>query len=90
MSLTTVVYRKMFDTALQYFTGERYYKAERARTFFKTAQFLELMGDSVDASKAMREAERLYYQIRPECHYRVSPKALGLEEFDDIVMIMSR
>lgn len=81
--------RKMFDTALLYFADERYYKGERARALFKKAQFLGLMDDKVGASEAMREAERLYYEIRPERITRHSKK-LQLEHFDEIVMIMSR
>lgn len=79
----------MFDTALRYFVGDKYYKAERARTLFKKGQVLMLMEDPVNASAAAREAERLFYEIRPN-HPGDRFKALELKDFDSIVMIMSR
>ncbi|CAG8961984.1 hypothetical protein HYFRA_00014029 [Hymenoscyphus fraxineus] len=36
---------QLFDTALKYFVGDKYYKAERARTLFKKSQFLASMDD---------------------------------------------
>jgi hypothetical protein len=48
-----------------------------------------LMDDTVNASAAKLEAERLFYEIRPH-HSGDRSKALELTDFGDIVMIMSR
>jgi hypothetical protein len=82
--------RHMLNTALMYFTGEKYYKAERARTFFKKAQFLEGMDDTGgEAAAAMREAQRLYAEVCTAMGQQCA-KEPSLENFDEIVMIMSR
>jgi hypothetical protein len=75
-----IVDRQMFDTALKYFVGDKYYKAERARTLFKKGQFLMLMDDTVNASATRQDAERLFYEIRPH-HSGDRSKALGLTDF---------
>jgi len=81
----------MFDAALVYFSGERYGKAERARTFFKKSEFLARMGDDDEAAEAAAEAEEWYYAARPEeVKRRGTTGPLALEDFDAIVMIMSR
>jgi hypothetical protein len=79
----------MFKIALQYTPGTKYYKTERARTLFKQAEFLDLVGDETGAAEARREAEILFFQIRPE-EDQEERRALRLEDFDSIVMIMSR
>jgi len=79
----------MFTTALQYFTGAKYYKAERARTLFKQSEFLSSIGDLDGAAKARSEAEDLYFEICPE-QFWGDDATLTAEDFDDIVMIMSR
>lgn len=80
---------KMFDTALQYLTGEKYYKAERARTFFKQCEFFESIGKVDEAVEARRQAERLGYEACGE-RARVQSQPLTLADFDGIVTIMSR
>jgi hypothetical protein len=80
----------MFKAALQYTPGVKYYKAERARALFKQAEFLELVGDDVSAEEARREAETLFYKIRPKEGQEEDQGRLTLEDFGGIVMIMSR
>ncbi|KAK0649807.1 heterokaryon incompatibility protein-domain-containing protein [Cercophora newfieldiana] len=79
--------REMFNTALQYFPGVKYHKAERARTLFKQGEFLSSAGDLAGAGEARREAEAIFFEIRPE---QGRDEPLVLDDFDDIVMIMSR
>ncbi|KAK0631326.1 hypothetical protein B0T14DRAFT_549185 [Immersiella caudata] len=80
---------QMLKTALQYTPGVKYYKAERARTLFKQAEFLELVEGKTAAAKARKEAETLFFQICLE-EDQGDKRALTLEDFDSIVMIMSR
>ncbi|KAH8903093.1 hypothetical protein BR93DRAFT_972028 [Coniochaeta sp. PMI_546] len=80
---------KMFETALQSFAGGKYYKRERARTFFKQAEFLSSIGNSAGAAEARQEAERILLEIRPELA-RGRARPFTLEDYDEIVMIMSR
>ncbi|KAK1834717.1 hypothetical protein QBC39DRAFT_8629 [Podospora conica] len=79
----------MFETALQSFTGIKYYKGERARTFFKQAQFFDLIGNTTGAAEAMQKAASILLQIRPDLA-RNRSRLLTLEDFDQAVMIMSR
>ncbi|KAK4444139.1 hypothetical protein QBC34DRAFT_452128 [Podospora aff. communis PSN243] len=81
---------EMFKKALEYSPGVKYYKGERARTLFKQAEFLETIGDKVGAAGARCEAEMLFFQIRREEGQEQEERRLTLEDFDDIVMIMSR
>jgi hypothetical protein len=80
----------MFKKALEYTPGIKFYKGERARTLFKQAEFLEIVGDEIGAADARREAEMLFFQIRPEEGQERGRRRLTLQDFDDIVMIMSR
>ena len=75
----------MFDTALKYFTGEKYYKAERA----SWAEFFKGMGPSSEAIPIKAEADRLYKAICVERYIQYSEDP-ALKDFDNIVMIMSR
>lgn len=79
----------MFETELQSFTGGKYYKGVRARTFFKQAEFLSSIGNSAGAAEARQEAERILLEIRPELA-RDRTRPFTLEDYDEIVMIMSR
>lgn len=81
----------MFDAALKYFHGEKYFKAERARTLFKKSEFLARMSEAEDAARTAREAEEWYYKARPEkAKLQDGDRSLTLRDFDEIVMIMSR
>ncbi|KAF4461388.1 NB-ARC and TPR domain [Fusarium albosuccineum] len=80
--------KMMFDTALKYFTGKPYYKAERARTFYKQSEFLASLGEANSAFVSRQEATKLYDEICPE--HKKTKTPLSAKNFDDIVMIMSR
>lgn len=86
--IVSQIFRMMFDDALKYFGSSPFYQPETARTLFKKHEFLAAFGDDVEAEDARSEAERLFKKLRPE----VAIKAEGLttEDFDRIVMIMSR
>ena len=80
---------EMFEAALQFFTGDKYHKCERARALFKQAEFFSSIGNSAGAAKARQEAERILLEIRPEfAENKTGPLTLG--GFDEVVMIMSR
>ena len=81
--------RKFFETALQSFTGVKYYKGERARTFFKQAEFLALIGNSTGAAEVRQKSESTLLELRPLlARDRVRPFTLG--DYYEAVMIMSR
>lgn len=79
----------MLETALKSFTGVKYYKGEQARTFFKQAEFLSSIGNATGAAEARQEAERILLEIRPK-FARERARPFTLEDFDEVVMIMSR
>ncbi|KAK4141801.1 uncharacterized protein C8A04DRAFT_30646 [Dichotomopilus funicola] len=82
-----------FKIALDYFTGEKYHKAERARASFKQSVFFESIGQEYGAADARREAERMFLEVCIDGkgvnlgHFY---PPLTLADYDAIVMIMSR
>lgn len=81
--------RNMFDTALQYFSGEKCYKGDRVRTLFNKAAFLKSMSASGEVISVEAEADRVYKEVGLERHMRHENEPV-LGDFDSIVMIMSR
>lgn len=86
----------MFDTALRFFHGQPHYRRERARTLSKLGEFLGSMELHEAAADASRQARELYREIvsaaaQPSMMmWRGEEPAGGGEDFDEIVMIMSR
>jgi hypothetical protein len=78
----------MFDEALMYFGSSTYYRPEIARTVFKKALFLRAFGDDVQAEQTRTEAEKLYAALNPGVSFEAG--GLTIEDYDKIVMIMSR
>ena len=82
----------MFDTALRYFPGKPYYKAERARTLFKKSQFLQSQGDSDEAEELRHQAQHTLQELRSQGSGEMQSERRIPNvdsDFDAAVMIMS-
>lgn len=79
---------KMIEEALEVFRSGKYYKPEEARSSWKKAQILRLMGDETKADELAKKAVQLREVLVPKCSKTLAE--LSDQDFDSLTIFWSR